>query len=296
MRRTLITLAVVALTATCALPAFALKVVATTSDLGYFAREIGGNRVSVHVVCPGTVNPHFVETKPGDVRATADADVFLEVGLALDIWAAPLRRAARNPKLRVVTTSSGVTVLEKPTGTVDPSQGHTHPQGNPHIWLHPSNAMRMCSNILAGFRGADPRNSDYYTQRARSVLNRIQSEAGKWRTQAARARGVGYVSYHASYEYLADFLGMPKVATIEPKPGVPPSSARVTQVINLVKARNVRLLFQEPFYPAGAAQSVARGTNARLLTLPTSVGGRPGTDTWFALMDYNVGQIAGALR
>lgn len=296
MRSIIVSMVVVAVMASCALPASALNVVADTSTVGYFAREIGGDRVNVTVICPGTSNPHFLETTPGHVRATANANVFLEVGLGLAPWTAPLRRAARNPNLRVVTTSAGVTVLEKPTGTVDPSQGHMHPQGNPHIHLHPNNAMRMCSNILAGYRAADPRNADYYTQRTRSLLNRIQNDSAKWRNQMAPHRGAGYVSYHASYEYLANFLGLTKVATIEPKPGVPPSSARVTNVINLVKNRNVRLLLQEPYYPPGAARSIAASTNAKLVTLPVDVGGVPGTATWFSLMEHNVTQIRNALR
>lgn len=296
MRQLLFSLVLAVLLGASVLPAHALKVVATTSDLGYFAREIGGDKVTVHVICPGTANPHFVETKPSDARAVAQAEVFLEIGLALEVWAAPLRRAANNPRLRVVTTSAGVPVLEKPTGTVDPSQGHTHPSGNPHIWHHPNAVMRICSNILAGFRAADPANADYYTQRTRNLLTRIQSESKKWQQQAAKAKGQNYVSYHASYEYLADFLGLNKAGTIEPKPGVPPTSRRVTEVINLVKARNVRLIFQEPFYPAGAGRSVAAATTAKLLILPTATGGAKGADDWFKLMDHNVAQIVGALK
>lgn len=296
MRNIIVGLAVAAIVATSGVPASALNVVADTSTVGYFARDIGGDRVNVTVIAPGTVNPHFIETTPGHVRATANADVFLEVGLGMTPWAAPLRRAARNPNLRVVTVSNGATILEVPTGTVDPSQGHTHPQGNPHIHLHPNNAMRICANILAGFRAADPGNSDYYTQRTRSLLERIRSESLKWRNQMAAHRGTGYVSYHASYEYLADFFGLTKVATIEPKPGVPPSSARVGQVIRLVNDRNVKLLLQEPYYPPGAARSIAATTPATMVTLPVDVGGVSGTSTWFSLMEHNVNQILSALR
>lgn len=296
MRNIMTVLAVATILAGSVLPAAALDVVADTSTVGYFAREIGGDRVNVTVITPGTVNPHFVETSPRHVRATANADVFLEVGLAMTPWAAPLRRAARNPGLRVVTVSDGATVLEVPEGTVDPSQGHTHPQGNPHIHLHPNNAMRICANILAGYRAADPGNADYYNQRARRTLQRIRDESLKWREQLAPHRGEGYVSYHASYEYLADFFGIRKVATIEPRPGVPPSSGRVRDVINIVNDRNVKMLWQEPYYPPGAARSIAAATDAEILTLPVDVGGVSGTDCWFSMMEYSVNQIRNALR
>lgn len=285
-----------ALLALCAGQAAALKVVATTSDLGYFAREIGGSKATVTVICPGSVNPHFLETKPSHVRATAEADLFLEVGLALDLWAAPVRRAANNPRLRVVTCSRGCTILEKPKGPVDPSQGHLHPQGNPHIWLHPRNAMQICSNILAGYKAAMPSASDYFTRRTRSLLERIKTASAEWQAKLAGHKGAGYISYHPSYEYLADFLGLRKVATIEPKPGVPPSSGRVTEVVRIAKAEHVRVILQEVYYPAGAARSVAEATGAKLLILPTLTGGAAGTDTWFDLMSYNVNKLAEALK
>jgi zinc/manganese transport system substrate-binding protein len=296
MRKTgLLTCAMLLLLIVTAGSAGAVKVVATTSDLAYFAKEIGGEKASVTTICPGTVNPHFLETKPSHVKAVSDADLFLEVGLALDLWAAPIRRAAANARLVVVTCSKGCTVLEKPTGPVDPSQGHMHPQGNPHIWTHPKNAMIICSNILAGYKAVDSANTDYYTKRTRQLLQKITDESAKWKQRLAKYKGAGYVSYHPSFEYFADFAGLKKVATIEPKPGVPPASGRVAEVIRLVKANNVKILLQEPYYPAGAAKSVAQATGAKVLTLPTLTGGVRGTDTWFKMMDYCVNQVVKAL-
>lgn len=277
-------------------PAGAVQVVATIPDLSFFAKQIGGQKCAVTTICPGTVNPHFLETKPSHVRAIADADLFLEVGLALDLWAVPIRRAANNARLIVVTCSNGCTVLEKPTGPVDPSQGHTHPQGNPHLWLHPRNAMIICSNILAGYKRADPANAEYWTSNCRALLEKIQSESSKWRQQLAPCTGVGYVSYHQSFEYFADYAGLKKVATIEPKPGVPPPSGRVAQVINLVNAQHVKMLLQEPYYPGGAAKSVAQATGAQYIVLPTLTGGVPGTETWFKMIQYCVDKVAAAAR
>jgi len=293
MRNTLVVSAL--MLATLAAPVGAVKVVATISDLGYFAKEIGGSKAKVTVICPGTINPHFVETRPSHVKSTAECDLFLEVGLALDIWAAPLRRAANNPRMRVVSCSRGCRILEKPSGPVDPSQGHLHPQGNPHLWLHPANAMIICSNILAGYKACMPSAGGYFTQRTRDLLGRIKQKSAVWKKKVASCKGEGYVSYHPSYEYLADFLGLKKVATVEPKPGVPPSSGRVQQVIRIVKARKVKALMQEIYYAPGAAKSICKATGAKLLILPTLTGGAKGTATWFDMMDYNVSRIARAL-
>jgi zinc/manganese transport system substrate-binding protein len=285
----LMTLAVLA--GLLAAPAHAVKVVATIPDLAFFAKQIGGTKCAVTTLCPGTTNPHFLETKPSNVTATAQANLFLEVGLALDLWAAPVRRAANNKNLVVVTCSKGCTILEKPTGAVDPSQGHLHPQGNPHIWLHPSNAMIIVSNILAGYKAADPGNAEYFTNNARTLLNRIQTSAATWKQELAHAKGAAYISYHPSFEYFADFAGMHKAATIEPKPGVPPPSGRVAQIINIVKEQHVKMLLQETYYPGGCAEAVAKATGAKYIVAPTLSGGAPGTEDWFKLMQYLVDQV-----
>ncbi len=298
MRRIALTaLMLAALTIAVAAPAGAVvKVVATIPDLAFFAKQIGGDKCTVTTLCPGTVNPHFLETKPSHVKAITNADLFLEVGLALDLWATPLRRAAANRHLIVVTCSKGCTVLEKPTGPVDPSQGHLHPEGNPHIWLHPRNAMIICSNILAGFKAADPANANYWTNNTRKLLQKIVTESAKWRKELAPYKGAGYISYHPSFEYFADFAGLRKVATIEPKPGVPPPPGRVAQVIELVKAHHVKLLLQEPYYPSGAARSVAQATGAKFVLIPTMTGGVKGTETWFKMMQYCVDKVTGTLK
>ncbi|MBM3500435.1 MAG: zinc ABC transporter substrate-binding protein [Armatimonadetes bacterium] len=295
MRRALLLVPALWIGALLAAPAGAVKAVATLPDLAYFAKVIGGQKAAVTTLCPGTVNPHFLETKPSHVTSVSQADLFLEVGLALDLWAAPLRRAANNKHLIVVTCSKGCTILEKPTGIVDPSQGHMHPQGNPHIWLHPRNAMLIVSNILGGYKAADPANVAYFTANAKALLEKIQTSSSAWRTKLAKVNGQGYVSYHPSFEYLADYAGLHRVATIEPKPGVPPPSGRVAQVIQLVKAQKVKLLLQEPYYPGGAAQSVAQATGAKYLVLPTLSGGVPGTEDWLKLMQYNVDKLCAAI-
>jgi ABC-type Zn uptake system ZnuABC Zn-binding protein ZnuA len=130
-----------------------LRVCATIPDLGDLAREVGGDEVSVVVFAKGTEDPHFIEARPSFVRALADADLFLQVGLDLEIgWAPALLTNARNAK--VLPGNPGhldggtvITPLEIPSAPVDRSMGDVHPLGNPHYLLDPRNGLKIAAAI-----------------------------------------------------------------------------------------------------------------------------------------------------
>ncbi len=268
----------------CAPAAAKLKVVCEISDLGYFAKRIAGDLAEITVLCPGAINPHFLEARPSHVRATAEADLFLEIGLSCVPAAREIRKAAANPRLRVVVCSKGVKVRDVPRERIDPSQGHLHPFGNPHIWLSPRNAMIIVGNVLNAFRAVDRAHADVYTANARKLLQEIQQRTKDWQRRMAPFKGKTYVSYHQTYEYFADFFGVRRACTLEEKLGVPPSAAHVRHVIETVNANDTRLILQEVFYPGGAAKSVAADTKAKVIISPTSTGAL-GTKSWFDVIE-----------
>ena len=78
-----------------------LKVVATLSDLGWIAEEVGGDDVEVSVLCPGYQDPHYLPAKPSLARKMRSADLLVYNGLELEIgWLPVLIDAARNPRIR----------------------------------------------------------------------------------------------------------------------------------------------------------------------------------------------------
>ena len=115
-----------------------IQVCATVPELGSLAREVGGDRVSITVFAKGTEDPHFVEAKPSFIKALSQCDLYIQVGMDLEIgWAPVLLQNARNGAVLpgapgFLDASKGISPLEIPTGPVDRSMGDVHPQGNPH--------------------------------------------------------------------------------------------------------------------------------------------------------------------
>src|SRR4030042_1374833 len=130
-----------------------LQVCATVPDLGNLAQEIGGDQVKITVFAKSQEDPHFIEAKPSFIKALSQADLFLQIGMELEIGYAPvLLQNARNSRVLFgapgyLDCSKAITPLEIPTGVVDRSMGDVHPLGNPHYLLDPLNGLRVARLI-----------------------------------------------------------------------------------------------------------------------------------------------------
>jgi len=153
-----------------------IQVVATLSTYGDIAKYIGGDRVEVHSIVKGNEDPHYVKPKPTYAVWLAKADLFIETGLDLELWAPALIDKSGNPRIRsgqpgYVAVADGVPMLEVPT-VADRSEGDVHIYGNPHIHTSPLNAKIIAENITIGLINVDPEGETYY----RANLNRFKQE------------------------------------------------------------------------------------------------------------------------
>src|ERR1044072_4055135 len=80
MKITLHSLTLAALTLAAATAHAKLAVIATTSDLGSLAKEIGGGQVDVTTLAKPTEDPHFVDAKPSFIVKLNHADAVVEGG------------------------------------------------------------------------------------------------------------------------------------------------------------------------------------------------------------------------
>lgn len=130
-----------------------IQVCATVPDLGDLTREVGGGEVSVTVFTKGPEDPHFLEAKPGFIKALNQADLLVSIGMDLEAgWLPTLLNNARNGKVLpgargYLDASTVITPLDVPTGPVDRSMGDVHPTGNPHYLLDPVNGLKVARLI-----------------------------------------------------------------------------------------------------------------------------------------------------
>ena len=290
-RMVLIVLMVVLTSATQA----AVRVVTTLSDLADFAQQVGGDRVKVDYIVRGNQNPHFVEVKPSYMLKLKSADVFLMIGMELELWAPQLVDGSRNSTLDVVDLSKSIRKLEVP-GKTDASQGDVHRYGNPHYWLDPRNIRPMLEEIIAALTKASPADEQYFRENADAYLKKLDKKIAWWEETMRPYRGTRIVTFHKSWSYFADWLGLVIADQVEPMPGIPPTPSHTAELIKLVRSGNIKAIVVEPFYDPSAPRQIARSTDAKVLQLPTSVGGVEDAKDYVAMVDYDIAMLAKALK
>ena len=278
-----------------------INVVTTTPDLANIARSIGGSKVSAISLARGDQDMHFVEPRPSMVNYLRKADLFVRVGMDLDIWAQGLVDAARNKKIvygakGYVDASTGIRKLEIPTVKLDPSMGHIHIYGNPHYWLDPANGKVIARSILAGLIRVSPDDEAYFRGNYERFADKLDKAISAWKKRLAPFHGAEVVTYHKSWVYFNNRFGLVEFGNVEPKPGIPPSPSHVNSLIKRMKGAHVKVILMEPFYPRKFPQMIARETGAKLLIVPTSVGAVKGVDSYFELFDHLANQVVDALK
>ncbi len=119
---------------------------------------------------------------------------------------------------------------------------------------------------------------------------------GGWLKQATPFRGKPVVCYHKEWDYFSREFQVPCVDYIEPKPGIPPTPSHVQEVITEMKEQHIQVLWSTNYYDRSQVQEVAARTGARAVIVPGNVGGAPGVDTYFDLINVWVSELARAFQ
>src|ERR1051325_10670650 len=279
-----------------------LNVVASTQDLASLAQEVGGDKINVQFIARGYQDPHFVEAKPSFLLILRQADLLITVGLDLEIgWLPPLINQSGNPRIQVgangyLDASNFAEILEKPTGQVSRAQGDVHPLGNPHYWLDPDNGRRVARGIANKLAELDPDDAATFQSRFQDFDKRLSAADKNWVAQMAPYRGRKVVSYHKSFPNFAKHFGLDVVDYIEPRPGIPPTPQHTIEVIQTMKAQNIKVELIEPYFDLKTPNSIAAQTGAKVIVMLPSVGGEKQVTDYFKLFDYDIELLTKAFQ
>jgi zinc/manganese transport system substrate-binding protein len=268
-----------------------VKVVASTNDLASIAASVGGDQVEVNAIARPGSDAHRVEVLPSYMVRVAKADLYLKVGLGLDQWAEAIIDGSRNSRLAIVDCSQGIEVRDKPAGKIDASMGDVHPAGNPHYWLDPRNGGIIARTVAAALARADPARAGAYETRAAAFATACDSTYAQSQTRLAGLASRTLVTYHDSWVYFAGAFDLEIVGRVEPKPGIPPTGRHLDDLVGVIRARQVRVLVQEPYFSGEAAAFLGRATGIRTVKVSPSADG---TDPGRYLA--HIESIAGAIR
>ena len=285
-----------------AAPVFAaLNVFATMPEWAALTEELGGDKVKIYTATNALQDAHHVEAKPSLIARARSADLVVATGAELEIgWLPLVTQQAGNPKIQpgkpgYFEATAYVTLLEKPA-RLDRAEGDVHAAGNPHIQTDPRNIGRVAGPLAARLADLDPENAAYYQARYKQFADRWNLAVAKWEKQAAPLRGTPILVQHKAFTYLEVWLGLNEVAALEPKPGVEPTTAHLTEVLATLQRQPVKMVIRAAYQSDRASQWIAERAKINAVMLPFTVGGDDAAMDLYGLYDDTIARLLKGAR
>ena len=289
MTKMLITLAMLA----APIAANALNVFACEPEWASLARELAGETAEITAATTAFQDPHRLQARPSLIAAARNADLLVCTGADLEIgWLPLLLRRSGNPGIQPGSpghflAADFVRRLEIPKN-IDRSQGDVHPQGNPHIQLHPRNIERVAEALAARLAEIDTVNAASYQANLDDFLERWSMARDDWEQRIEALRGMRLVSHHRSFSYFADWADLDVVATLEPKPGVPASGAQLARLLEQLTPNPPAAIIRAPFENEKPAEWLSSRLNVPIILMPFTAGGNDASTDLVSLYDASI--------
>ena len=279
----------------------ALNIFACTPEWGSLAKELGGDKASVYVATTALQDPHKIEARPSLIARARNADLIVCTGAELEIgWLPLVQSQSGNAKIQAgrpgyFEASSVATMIEKPE-RFDRSMGDVHPLGNPHIHLDPANIAKVAAALGERMSALDAPERAYYAERTSAFVARWKEATVRWEREAAPLKGLALVVYHRDLSYLVRWLGMREVGSLEPKPGLPPSTAHLSELLARLARDPAKAVARSAYNDPRAAEWIAERAKIRLVVVPFTVGGSDRAKDLFGLYDDTIAKLLKAAR
>jgi zinc/manganese transport system substrate-binding protein len=280
-----------------AAPALAvLNVLATVPEWGALVDELGGDKVKVYVATNALQDPHHIEAKPSLIARARSADLVVATGAELEIgWLPLVLQQSGNPAIKpgkpgYFEAAPYVNLLDKPT-RLDRAEGDVHPGGDPHIQTDPRNIAKVAGPLAARLAELDPPNAAWYQARYKAFSERWNAAIVKWEKQGGPLRGVKIVVQHKGFTYLQAWLGLDVIAALEPKPGVEPTTAHLSEVLELLQRQPAKMVVRAAYLNDRPSQWIAERAKINVVVLPSTVGGDDAAKDLYGLFDDTITRL-----
>lgn len=268
-----------------------MKIAVSYPYIGAITKAIAGEHVETVVLAKGNWDPHFVVPRPSLIAKLRQCDALIMNGAQLEIgWLPPLIRRASNVKVQpqsrsFLKLSAQLDLIQKPQ-SVDRSLGDVHPDGNPHFHLDPRNIL-VLSQVIAGFlMELDAEHKAVYQKNLEAFYHDWESNLVRWEKVMTPKKGMKVIQFHDNLAYFNAAYGLQSIGTIEPLPGISPSSRHTLKLIDLIKQENPCCILHDVYHSTKTAEYLVDKTGIKLIIMPHDIGALDSVESLAGLFDY----------
>jgi ABC-type Zn uptake system ZnuABC Zn-binding protein ZnuA len=272
----------VALLASCATPGASetdgVRVVATTTQVADFAREVAGESAEVTGLLEPGQSAHSFDPSAAQLLALGTADALVVNGAGLESWIDDAVAASGFDGV-IIDASTGIEL--EATGDAhgdghdhaadgDAADAHAaetddahddHAEGNPHIWTDPVLAERMVENIADGLTDVPGIDADAVAANAADYLGQVRALDAWIEENVAQvpAEERLLVTNHDAFTYFLHAYDITFVGSVIPSfdDNAEPSAAEIDELVEHIEETGVQAVFSEASISPKAAETIA---------------------------------------
>ena len=279
----------------------ALNIFACEPEWGALAKELAGDKASIYVATTALQDPHRIDARPSLIARARSADLLVCAGAELESGWLPLVQT-QSGNARIQAGQSGhfeaarqLALIEIPQ-RLDRSLGDIHAAGNPHVHLDPRNIAKVAAALAERMAQLDGADAQTYRARSKAFLDRWQQAVAKWEKQAAPLKGMPLVVYHRDMSYLINWLGMREIGALEPKPGLPPTTSHLSDLLARLAQDPAKAIVRSAYTDPRAGAWLSERAKIPAVTLPYTVGGTDKAQDLFGLFDDTLARLLAVAR
>ena len=258
-----------------------------------FVANIVGDRARVVPLIDAGFNPHAYEPRAEDIKRIGQLDVVVLNDVGHDDFARKMIAASERPKLPVIAANAEVPLLS--------GMALGAPQGravNPHTFLSITASMLQVSTIARELGKLDPDNASFFQNNARNYNRRLRQLRADALSRIKTAPTASYrvATEHGAYDYLLREFGLEVSAVIEPAHVMEPSPSQMKKVLDLISAKNIRVLFSEQDRQSGYVKTLIRETGLSVYPLTHITHGAYSAEKFEQDMAHNLDAIVHSIQ
>lgn len=268
-----------------------LNIAVSYPYIGALTKTIGGEHITTTVLAKGNWDPHFIIPRPSLITKVRNADALIMNGAQLEIgWLPPLINRAGNPKTSpssatFLNLSHHIELINKPS-EVDRKDGDIHPDGNPHFHLDPSNILLLANTIKKFLISIDKEHHEIYEKNYADFSENWNKKMDIWNQKMSNKKSLKVIQFHDNLAYFNKAYGLISVGTIEPLPGIPPSSRHTIKTIELIKKEQPCCILHDVYHSTKTADFISEKTGIKIVLMPHDIEALDNINSLSALFDH----------
>jgi len=239
--------------------------------------KIAGDLVEIKTLSKPKEDPHFVMARPSLIAKLRNVDLLILNGGHLELgWLPPLIKRANNQNVfegreGFLDLSHSIEMIDAQE-SVSHADGDVHPDGNPHFILDPYNVPIVAKSIADKLSSLDVLNAKVYEKNYEKFKKEWDTKLLVWAEKMKPFEGVKVIQYHKSFDYFLKRYKMKLVDTIEPIPGISPTSKHIIELITKIKSeKEAILIMHDVYHNRKAAKLISAKTNIKIMDMPHDV-------------------------